>query len=155
MTVSMENAGALLILLLGAIILEHIVAWAESILHSVPSAGESRYAVFTFRNEQDKPMTTNILMNMLIPNVAMVFIYMWASCYSLEYILDNIMWFVIFYFAYRFVLICVVLRRKELFRVGYECVVAGAVIVIAYILKAYFFVNERNVFIPVSELTLT
>lgn len=153
MTGSMENAGAFLILLIGAIILEHIVAWAGSILHSVPSAGESRYAVFTFRDDQDKPMTTNILMNMLIPNVAMVFIYMWASCYSLEYILDNIMWFVIFYFAYRFLLICVILRRKELFRVGYECVVAGAAIVIAYILKAYFFVNEQNVFIPVSELT--
>lgn len=153
MTGSMGNVGALLILLLGAIVLEHIVAWAGSILHSVPSAGESRYAVFTFRDDQDKPMTTNILMNMLIPNVAMVFVYMWASFYSLEYILDNIMWFVIFYFAYRFVLVCIILRRKELFRVGYECVVAGVAIVIAYILKTYFFVNERNIFIPVSELT--
>lgn len=45
---SLENTGAILILLAGAILLEHIVAWAGSILHSVPSSGESRYAVFTF-----------------------------------------------------------------------------------------------------------
>lgn len=48
---SLENTGAILILLAGAILLEHIVAWAGSILHSVPSSGESRYAVFTFRDD--------------------------------------------------------------------------------------------------------
>lgn len=58
---SLGNTGAILILLAGAILLEHIVAWTGSILHSVPSFGESRYAVFTFRDDQDKPMTTNIL----------------------------------------------------------------------------------------------
>lgn len=97
-------------------------------------------------------MPTNILMNILILNVGMIFIYMWASCYSLDYILKNIGFFVIFYFAYRFILICVLLRRKELFRVGYECLVAGAAIIIAYVLNAYFFVNKRNIFIPISEL---
>lgn len=150
---SLGNTEAILILLAGAILLEHIVAWAGSILHSVPSSGESRYAVFTFRDDQDKPMTTNILMNILIPNVAMIFIYMWASYFALEYILENIVFFVIFYFAYIFLLICVLLRRKELFRIGYECSIAGAAIVMAYILNAYYFVNEQNVFIPISELT--
>ena len=145
--------GAILILLVGAIILEHIVAWAGSILHSVPSAGESNYAVFIFRDDQDKPLTTNILMNILIPNVGMIFIYMWASYYSLKYKLEYITFFVVFYFAYRFILICVLLRRKELFRIGYECSVAGASIIIAYILDAYFFVNKKNIFIPISELT--
>lgn len=86
---SLGNTGAILILLAGAILLEHIVAWAGSILHSVPSFGESRYAVFTLRDDQDKPMTTNILMNILIPNVAMIFIYIWASHFALEYILEN------------------------------------------------------------------
>lgn len=47
---SLGNTEAILILLAGAILLEHIVAWAGSILHSVPSFGESRYAVFTFRD---------------------------------------------------------------------------------------------------------
>lgn len=42
---SMGDTGAIFILLAGAIILEHIVAWAGSILHSVPSTGESNYAV--------------------------------------------------------------------------------------------------------------
>ena len=133
--------------------MEHIVAWAGSILHSVPATGESSYAVFTFRDDQDKPMTTNILMNILIPNVAMIFIYMWASHDSLNYILEHIILFIIFYFVYRFILICVLLRRKELFRIGYECSVAGVSVVIAYILNAYFFVNKRNIFIPISELT--
>ena len=56
---SLGNTGAILILLAGAILLEHIVAWTGRILYSVPSFGESRYAVFTFRDDQDKPMITN------------------------------------------------------------------------------------------------
>ncbi|MDY3889312.1 MAG: hypothetical protein SOZ17_08905 [Agathobacter sp.] len=149
---SLGQAGALIILLVLAILLEHVVAWAGSVLYSAATFAESKYAVYTFREDQNKPLTTNILMNILIPNVAMVFVYMLASKFSLVYIVREIVWFTVFYYVYRAVLICVILRRKELFRVGYEVSVAGISVVISILLNHYFFVNSKNVFIPVSEL---
>lgn len=60
-------------LFLVAIVTVHIVSWIGSIMHSVPNGGNSEYAVFTFRSDQNKPMTTNILMNVIIPNVCLIF----------------------------------------------------------------------------------
>lgn len=56
----------LLFLLILAAITVHTISWCGSVLHSVTNSGRP-YAVFTFRADQDKGMSTNILMNILIP----------------------------------------------------------------------------------------
>ena len=61
----MGKECCLIILFIISIITVHLVSWVGSVLHSVPNGGESSYAVFTFREDQNKSMSTNILMNIL------------------------------------------------------------------------------------------
>ena len=49
----------LLFLLILAAITVHTISWCGSVLHSVTNSGRP-YAVFTFRADQDKGMSTNI-----------------------------------------------------------------------------------------------
>ena len=49
-----------------AIVTVHLVSWVGNVLHSVPNGGASGYAVFTFRGDQDRSMSTNILLNILL-----------------------------------------------------------------------------------------
>lgn len=74
-------------LIVFAIVSQHIVSWAGSILSSIASE-ETNYAVFTFSDDRYLPMTTNILMNVCIPNVFMIFIFMYTDCccYALYYV---------------------------------------------------------------------
>lgn len=69
-----DKLMAFVFLFLVAMITVHVVSWVGSVLHSIPNGGDSGYAVFTFRSDQNKPMTTNILMNVLIPNVCLIFL---------------------------------------------------------------------------------
>lgn len=59
-----------------AMVTVHLVSWVGNVLHSVPNGGTSGYAVFTFRGDQDRSMSTNILMNILFPNIVLIFMYM-------------------------------------------------------------------------------
>ena len=68
-----------LVLLLIGIVTVHFVSWVGSVLHSVPNGGESNYAVFTFRSDQNKAMSTNMLMNILVPNVCLIFTYIFTQ----------------------------------------------------------------------------
>ena len=63
-----------------AMVTVHLVSWVGNVLHSVPNGGTSGYAVFTFRGDQDRSMSTNILMNILFPNIVLIFMYMF--CYK-------------------------------------------------------------------------
>lgn len=139
------------ILLILAVITVHLISWIGSILHSVPSGGDSGYAVFTFRADQNKSMSTNILMNVLMPNVILVFLHMLfytSKIYEREYLIC----YVVFYYVYRTVLICLILKRKELFSMRYETFNAVVGIFVAILLTNFLLANPKDIFIPVSEL---
>lgn len=115
----MNALFSILILSFGAIITQHIVSWAGSILHEVGNE-ESRYAVFTFRDDRNMPMTTNILMNVFIPNVFMIFIYMISVKLQAYNVKKYLLLFIIVFFVYRMILICIILRRKEMYSIIFE-----------------------------------
>lgn len=130
----------------------HLVSWIGNVLHSVPNGGASGYAVFTFRGDQHKPMSTNILMNILFPNIVLIFMYMF--CYKGKYAVspNQLFYYVCFYYAYRMILICFILRRKELISIRYEVTNILFGILLAQFLVKEFLTVPEQVFIPVSEL---
>ncbi|WP_346906370.1 hypothetical protein [Faecalicatena orotica] len=130
----------------------HITSWIGSVLHSVPSVGGSQYAVFTFRYDQNKPMTTNMLINILMPNICLVFMY--AFCYKNQILknIDILILYVCFYYFYRVILICWILNRKELFCARYELLNCTIGIGIAVFLVKDFLRNTEQIFIPITEL---
>lgn len=142
---------SILALIVLAMATEYGVAWAGSVLSSI-SSEETRYATFTFRDDRSMPMTTNILMNVCIPNVAMIFIFMIVRKFEIPFVEPYLIWFVIAFFAFRMILICVLLRRKELYSPVYELGMAASGIALAYFLIHFFFATEEAVFITASEL---
>ena len=150
--VMLERYLLLLLLFLGAVITVHLVSWVGSVLHSVPNGADSSYAVFTFRADQNKSMSTNILMNILIPNVCFIFIYMTLFNLNIKCRYSDLIFYVIFYYVYRVLLICLILKRKELLNVWYELFNGTVGILIAYFLAYYFLIKPEDVFIDVKEL---
>lgn len=147
----MNEALSILSLFILAVLTQHMVSWAGSILHEV-SNQESQYAVFTFRDDRNMPMTTNILMNICIPNVCIIFIFMFAERFNLPYIKEHLLIYITAFFLYRAFLICVLLRRKEMYSAGYEIAIAAAAILLARFLIDFFLSTEETVFITASEL---
>lgn len=145
-----ELIGILSLIVL-AMATEYGVAWAGSVLSSI-SSEETRYATFTFRDDRSMPMTTNILMNVCIPNVAMIFIFMIIRKFAIPFVEPYLIWYVTAFFVFRMVLICVLLRRKELYSPVYELGMAASGIALAYFLIHFFFAAEEAVFITASEL---
>lgn len=135
-----------------AVLTVHFISWIGSVLHSVPNAMNGGYAVFTFRSDQDKPMSTNLLMNILFPNVILILFHLF--CYQIEipYQGEQLFAYVPFYYLYRMLLICIILRRKELYSIGYELTNAVVGIGIAYWLTNSFLKTPDKLFIEVSEL---
>lgn len=146
---NVENCIVLLIVL--AIITQHIVAWAGSVLHEVGMIG-SDYAVFTFRDDRNQSMTTNVIMNIFIPNVVMVFIYMVAQYLKIDELEKNLLIYIVAFYVYRMVLICIILRRKEMYSIRYELGIALVAFLLAWGLKNYFFTSVDNIFISATEL---
>ena len=103
-----------------AMVTVHLVSWVGNVLHSVPNGGTSGYAVFTFRGDQDRSMSTNILMNILFPNIVLIFMYMFCYKEKIAVSPDQLFYYVCFYYTYRIILICFILRRKELLSIHYE-----------------------------------
>ena len=105
------------IFLIGLLILTaitvHIISWCGGVIERVSNSGLN-YAVFTFRMDQDQGMSANIIMNILIPNVCLVFLSM--TCYYIEKLTFGrklLIFYVIGYYLYRAILICALLNRKE------------------------------------------
>ena len=142
----------LLTLLILAAITVHIISWCGSVLHSVTHSGRL-YAVFTFRADQNEGMATNILMNILIPNIVLIFVSMF--CYYVKELAFGrkfLIVYVVAYYAYRAFLICVLLNRKEMYNLRYELFNAVLGIGTACFLTKYFLCKPETVFIPASEL---
>lgn len=141
----------LVLLIMGAITV-HFVSWVGSVLHSVPNGGESNYAVFTFRSDQNKAMSVNMLINILVPNVCLIFLYAFVEKNGIKMHNEILFLYVFFYYLYRIVLIIGILNRRELFCFRYEitCLLIGCVLCI--LLVKYFLKDPNQIFIPVSEL---
>ncbi len=150
--VMFERCLVLFLLFFGAVITVHIVSWVGSVLHSIPNGADSSYAVFTFRADQNKSMSTNIFMNILIPNVCFIFIYMLLYKADIGCRFEDLIFYVVFYYVYRILLICCILKRKELLNVWYEFFSLGVGIFIAYFLANYFLIKPEYVFVEVQEL---
>ena len=141
----MGKECCLIILFIISIITVHLVSWVGSVLHSVPNGGESSYAVFTFRENQNKSMSTNILMNILIPNVSLIFLHLFFYKYlNFEYY-DELILYVYFYYVYRLILICVILNRRELFSIKYEVTNFVLGIIVAHFLTKCILINDYSV----------
>ena len=141
-----------LVLLLIGIVTVHFVSWVGSVLHSVPNGGESNYAVFTFRSDQNKAMSTNMLMNILVPNVCLIFLYMFIEKNGIKIHDEVLLLYVFSYYLYRIVLIIGILNRRELFCFRYEitCLLIGCGL--SVLLVKYFLKDTNQIFIPISEL---
>ena len=142
----------LLFLLILAAITVHTISWCGSVLQSVTNSGRP-YAVFTFRADQDKGMSTNILMNILIPNIILIFLSM--LCYHVKELAfgrNFLIVYVVAYYVYRAFLICILLNRRELYNVRYELLNVVLGIGAACFLIKYFLCEPEKVFIPASEL---
>ena len=135
-----------------AIVTVHLVSWVGNVLHSVPNGGASGYAVFTFRVDQDRSMSTNILMNILFPNIVLIFMHMFCYKEKIDVSSDQLFYYVCFYYTYRIILICFILRRKELLSIHYEFTNLILGILVALFLVKKFLTIPEQVFIPISEL---
>lgn len=137
---------------LAASLLHYLMAGIGSLWNDIALSGQSKYAVFTFRKDVDMPMTKNILMNILGPNIVLVIYY--GLLFKAGYInyAQKLWLFVPFYFLFRVVLICVILRRKELFNVKYEATIVFFSMLIELVLWKSFINSDENVFIGISEL---
>lgn len=134
-----------------AILTQHAISWAGSILHQIGDTGQ-QYALFVFSDDRHQPMTNNILMNIFIPNIVSVFLYMLLRKYEIVHVSIWICLYVVFYFLYRFILICVILQRKELYTYKYEVGIAFVALVICLLLNVYFFGEKENLLISIGEL---
>lgn len=98
-------------------------------------------------------MSTNILMNILIPNIVLIFLSMF--CYHVKELAFGrkfLIVYVVTYYIYRAFLICILLNRRELYNVRYELFNAVLGIGAACFLIKYFLCEPEKVFIPASEL---
>lgn len=147
----MNEVLSILGLIVIGIFTQLFVSWAGSILHSIGTE-ETNYAVFTFRDDRHEPMTTNILMNVCIPNVIIVFVFILAKTYDLYYVNKYLGISVVSFFVWRMLWICVFLRRKEMYNWIYELGMALAGIALYYFIQLFFFTTEESVFISALEL---
>lgn len=147
----MNEILSVTILIILAIVTQYLVSWSGSIISSV-ELEEKMYAVFTFRDDRNLPMSTNILMNICIPNVIMVFIFMVSRRWNLASMEKYLSLYITAFFAYRCFLICAILRRKELYTWWYELGMMAAGLALCKILQLYFFATKDSIFISASEL---
>lgn len=134
-----------------AILTQHAISWAGSMLHQIGDTGQN-YALFIFSDDRHQPMTNNILMNIFIPNIVSVFLYMIFRKYGISYIPIWVCLYVFFYFLYRFILICGILRRRELYTYKYECGMAVVALAICLLLNCFFFWKNKNLLMSVDDL---
>ena len=135
-----------------AVITHYVMAGIGGYLDTAGGILNWKYAEFTFSPERNTSMTTNILMNIFIPNVVMFFIYA-GTVYLKWYDVQPLIWlFVVFYYFYRMILICVLLRRRKLYNTKYELLVAISGAVLAFLLSTKFLNKAKTIFISADEL---
>lgn len=144
----MIHAAVMVIL---AVVTHTVVSVLGSYLHEVGTMNLP-YAVFTFSDDRHESMTTNILMNVFIPNICIIFLFLGVVSLGWTDRLPLLAVYCVSYYVYRFFLICVILGRKELYNVKYELSIAAAGIFCALLLMKFFLQSEDTLFISVSEL---
>ncbi len=139
------------ILIITAILTQHIISWAGSTLNSVGNV-ERRYAVFTFSDDRNLPMTTNILMNIFMPNVILVFLFLLAKKWFPNIVNERLIIYTVSYYLYRLILICVILRRKELYSPKYELSLALVGTAISFALCKYYLLSAKTILLSSDEI---
>lgn len=110
-----------------------------------------KYVTFNFEDDRKKPITANVLMNVFIPNIAMIFLYQLSIRVAPN--VTKIIWiYVVGYYMYRFILITFLLRRKELYSAKYELSIAFWGIGLALLICYSFLLKSENWFISVDEM---
>lgn len=140
------------VLFISAIMTHYFIAWVGGHLNTAGGILNWKYAKFTFSSEKNESMTTNILTNIFIPNVVMVFVYAGTVYLKWHDVQPKIWIFVVFYYVYRMLLICVFLRRKELYNFKYEILVAISGFILAFLLSTQFLNKAKTIFISADEL---
>lgn len=134
-----------------AVITHKLVSISGSYLHEIGRVQES-YAVFTFSDDRHESMTVNILMNVFIPNICMIFLFAAVTALKWENITRLMILYCASYYIYRFILICLILDRRYLYNFKYECSMALIGILLGVLLNIFFLKEKNNIFISVSEL---
>ena len=128
-----------------------LVNWSGGELVQIDFQG-LKYSSFVFRENRDSPMTMNILMNILIPNVCMTVLYLVLAMAGIKYLKLFAIEYVISFYIFRAILICLILKRKELYSIKYEITIALIGIIISIALYKLYLSKESELFITYSEL---
>ena len=72
--VAVQTIMHIMLIFILAVITHQMISISGSYLHEIGRVQEP-YAVFTFSDNRHKSMTMNILMNIFIPNISMIFIF--------------------------------------------------------------------------------
>lgn len=144
------NYKEIIIIFILVVVVQQFIAWAGSCMYYIGN-NRLQYAYFDFSDDSDTPMTKNILMNIFIPNIVMIGLYYFFKAKSWEYT-EYIWSFTIAFFIWRACLICVLLRRREFYKVKYEFSVASVAILLSLLIYYYFLKKTKNIFITVEEL---
>lgn len=134
-----------------AILTHKLVSTSGGYLHEIGKVEQS-YAVFTFSDDRYESMTTNILMNVFIPNVCMVFLFIGVTALKWKHRSLLLIVYCLSYYIYRCVLVCVILGRKYLYNVKYEISIALVGVLLGILLNMFFLQKTNTLFISVEEL---
>lgn len=155
-----KDLSAYFILFGCSVVIVYFVNYIGRTAASIDSQG-IKYFILTFANadERNEPMTSRILLNIFVPNVMMILLYIAFYNWQLNWIYRKIIWFVVFYFVFRFILICIILNRRELYAVKYELIIfIVSTLICRFVYIFYLHPSvmtsgiEKSVFISLSEL---
>lgn len=149
--VAVQTIMHIMLIFILAVITHQMISISGSYLHEIGRVQEP-YAVFTFSDNRHKSMTMNILMNIFIPNISMIFIFVGITALHWKNASLLMIIYCLSYYIYRFILICLILDRKYLYNRKYELSMALVGILLGILLNIFFLRKENNLFISVSEL---
>lgn len=133
-----------------AIVLQMIISlFGEGVNH----IGDKRinYAYFVFSDNRNESLTVNFLISIFAPNIAMIFLFCLLKRMGWD-TYAYIWQFVVIFYIYRFVLICLILKRWQLYNIKYEFIRALIGISIAISIYEFFLSKTSRIFITVDEL---
>lgn len=142
---------SILILLALAILTFFIITLIGSVLRRL-GPEKTDYSFFEFQKDRQQTVSTNVLINIFIPNVLMVLIFGIAEKSDNTAIENWILLYPAFYYLVRIFNITVVKNRRELLGVYYTIVVSGMGMVLAVLLKKFFLIQGQQIFITIDEL---
>lgn len=149
--ISIQTIIHIIIICFLAMITHKLVSISGSYLHEIGRVQEP-YAVFTFSDDRHDSMTVNILMNIFIPNICMIFLFVGVTFLKWDNITMLMMLYCISYYMYRLVLICLILDRRYLYNVKYELSITLIGVLLGGLLNIFFLQERNTLFISISEL---